>query len=124
MCFALLLVTVSSAPGIPDYGLDFHSSLLKAAPILPAFPEPILPAPVFKTAIPAPIYHAPAPLLAHAPAPIYAHAPIVKAAPVIAAPVVKAVAPATSYATVTQVHVTHPQPVIKVFELFNCLFNN
>lgn len=43
--------------------------------------------------------------IAPAPAPIYAHA----------APLIKAIAPpATSYATVTQVHVTHPAPIVKV----------
>lgn len=73
------------------------------------------------------LHYAPAPW--HPP--VYAHAPIVKpiiAAPVIkpiiAAPVVKAYAP-TSYATVTQLHVAHPQPIIKVFDdfmLFRVLF--
>lgn len=85
-------------------------SLLKA---------PVIPAPTIIKAIapaPAPIYaHAPAPIYQHAPEPIYAHAPVIKA-----------VAPATSYATVTQVHVTHPAPLVKVIFLFlvSNLYNN
>lgn len=47
------------------------------------------------------------------PIPLYKPAPILEPAPVI--PIVKhIIPPATSYATITQVHVTHPQPIVKV----------
>lgn len=41
----------------------------------------------------------------------YASAPVIHSAPVVHA--VKHVAPATSYATFSQVHVSHPAPVVK-----------
>lgn len=75
--------------GLPDY----HAGPVLAPSYIKA---PVIPAPTYIKAI------------APAPAPIYAHA----------APVIKAIAPATSYATVTQVHVTHPAPVVKV-----CIFS-
>lgn len=100
-CIISLLVTlVTSAPGY-----DFHDfDLYHSAPLLPApvHHAPIIaPAPIFKAA---PIY---------APAPIFKAAPIIKTAPILApAPVIKTILPATSYASFTQYHVSHP--VVKV----------
>ncbi|GJQ86071.1 hypothetical protein Trydic_g10042 [Trypoxylus dichotomus] len=70
-------------------------------------------APIFPAVIKAPVL-APAPIIS---------APIVKA--IAPAPIIKAVAPATSYATVTQFHVTHPvvktvlapQPILKTLAI-------
>jgi hypothetical protein len=88
----LLATLTRAAPGYDLHGLGL-------GPLVPA-PQ-ILPAPVFS----APIFKAPV----VAPAPIFAPAPIVKTI---------GVAPATSYATVTKVHIAHPAPIVKVTNKF------
>lgn len=115
----MCIIVAAAAPGL-DYGL--HSpAFLKAAPVFPepVFSAPILPSPVIKTysapILPAPVIKTysssifPAPVLPQPiiKAPVFAPAPIFKAV----APV--PVAPATSYATITQ-FVAHPAPVVKV----------
>lgn len=91
ICISLALLLTEIRCGYDFHGLDG----LHGAPLLdPAiFKSPIIQAPV----IPAPTI---VKAIAPAPAPIFHGAPVIKAIG----------PPATSYATVTQVHVTHPAP--------------
>ncbi|KAJ3659202.1 hypothetical protein Zmor_010903 [Zophobas morio] len=81
-----LSLLVSSIQAHPGY--DFHG--LGAIAAVP----PIISAPVI------------------GPAPILASAPIIKT--IAPAPIIKTIAPAaTSYATITKVHIGHPAPIVK-----------
>ncbi|XP_044749355.1 uncharacterized protein LOC123310053 [Coccinella septempunctata] len=128
---SLIPFAIEAAPA-PDPEIDLHGlnldaySWLKAAPyhtepIFQDNPQPIFPSPILKGsflpahayALAAPILKAPdvvtAPIYAPAapvlkqPAPVYAPVEIYKAA----VPVVKTIAPATSYASVTKYQISH-----------------
>lgn len=113
----ILSFAVTATIAAPGYGFEhslYEPPILKAAPIFTA--PTIIKAPLYSPPIIKTPYYAPQIIKTpyYAPPPIFAPPPVIKTV----APIVKAIPPATSYATFTQ-YVTHPVVVKVISRVIN-----